>query len=166
MFFLSYVNVSIFLCRLHCNGSAAGLGYMEVVWIVPEKSFHRGSEHVSALSCWRIWTVWRTFRYWAVRATETWVRVPLGGEAQFLYWLKPKTQQLSSSASMFQVIFKTLNILEHPLNIHWKNLRTHLEDALNTNWTHFMQLWTPFEYPLSTHWTSYMQFWPPSNNLR
>ncbi len=67
-----------------------------------------------SLSCCRTWTVWliivsnlrwRTFRYWTVRATD--VRdmdsSPIGGLAQFLYWLLPKTitttQLLSKQAS-------------------------------------------------------------------
>jgi hypothetical protein len=77
-----------------CNGSTAGLGSMEVIWIVPEKFFHRGSEPVSA------------------HHAEEW----LNSSTDF----NPKARQLSSSASMLQVIFKTLNTFEHPLNIHWK----------------------------------------------
>jgi hypothetical protein len=38
-----------------CNGSSAGLGYLEAIWIVLEKT-SMGKEPVSASSCCRIWT--------------------------------------------------------------------------------------------------------------
>ncbi len=65
-----------------CNGTTAGLGYLEVIRHVLEKVLH-GQQ-----GC-RIWTVWmikvphlrwRTFRYWAIEPLmlETHVRVLLG----------------------------------------------------------------------------------------
>jgi hypothetical protein len=50
------------LLEQRCNGTAAGLGYLEEGLGFPCKISPSGSEPVTGLSCGRIWKVWRTFR--------------------------------------------------------------------------------------------------------
>jgi hypothetical protein len=93
-----------------CNGTTAGLGYLEVVWIVLGKSppwpaslcphYHAegyGQSGLQIASNLR----WRTFRYWAYRARvyETWGQVPLGEwhNSSTDFNLKPSQQRSFTS---------------------------------------------------------------------
>ena len=87
-----------------------------------------GSEQVSTQSCCTIWTVWmiivpnlrwRTFRYWAVRASDVQGigSILIGDTGQFLYWLWPHYQH--KPTLNMQTSFNPSSVassLQHPCN--------------------------------------------------